>query len=147
MSTLKTIQLTDNQIAQQWPTIAKVIEGSVESGYNARQFTNNNVFQAFMKGQMQAWAIVPADGEQRVVALATTRIVEDSIDPKALAFTAFYGFEHIPDSALKDGLETIIAFARANAVKHLYASSNNPWIIRQANMLGFDTFKTHTWSI
>lgn len=136
------VQLTSEQISEQWDIIAKSIDASMPPYAYSSQMKINRVLEEMLKGNMQAWM---AYDEKKVSGLTAIAIVvtafqfDQFTDSKSLLIYSLYGIDRIPEYMWKEGLATIIKFARANECFRIIGYTDVPRIVEVVNELGGDS--------
>lgn len=136
------LHLTGDQVSMYWDTIAKAIESSMPPYTYSSSMKLNRVFQELLSERMQAWIVMSdAEGNGSIEALGVmiTAIQEDQYtDTKNLLIYTLYGIQKITEEVWKEGLATLIKFARTKDCFRIIAYTDIPAIMDRVEELGGD---------
>ena len=134
-------KLLPEQISKFWDVIKYAAEQSIPPNAGEHPDKINRILTAAISGKIDVWASYErGEDNNRFESIMLTKFLyDDVVGTKNLLIYSIYGYGVISASSWRDGLKTLVKYAKGRNCSMIIAYSNIPEVIKLADSLGAET--------
>ena len=134
-------RLLPDQISKFWPVIKYGVEQSIPPTVGEHLDKLNRLLSGMLSGKLDVWASYNhLENVTKFEGIVVTQILyDDASNTKSLLIYAIYAYNTLAEETWREAYEALGKYALSQGCNRFVAYSSEPFVIRQAKLLGGDT--------
>lgn len=134
-------KLLPEQISKFWDVIKYAVEQSIPPNVGEHPDKINRILTAALNGKIDVWTSYERGKDiNRFEAIVLTKFLYDEVvGMRNLLIYSIYGYDTISAHSWRNGMKTLMKYAKGKGCSLIVAYSNIPEVVKLANSLGAET--------